>query len=85
MPPNKRDIQEQNDLDAIEREHRLTPRPDDSAAPPKQFNWRCALGLHPWGKWSPVIRSGGLAAPFPYQERDCPRCGLHARKVRRDL
>jgi hypothetical protein len=27
----------------------MTPLPPD-----RSFNWRCAFGLHPWGKWSEV-------------------------------
>lgn len=33
MPPSKRDIREQTDADAIEREHRLEPALERSAVP----------------------------------------------------
>lgn len=50
--------------------------PPPQPFPAMSFNWRCAFGLHPWGKWLKAMikttESAGQSAVG--QIRNCPRC-----------
>lgn len=45
------------------------------------FNWQCAIGLHPWSKWEalPPRAAPAKADTFithaVHQKRECPECG----------